>query len=184
MRENCVSFAELLTGVFTDTIARTLSVEILKDLDELEVTMSQLQTLTLLAEHEPCSIGGIADSVGVTHPAAVKLVDKLVAKGLALRGVAQTDHRQAAIRITSLGRRLVNRVRAERTQRLARVLDSMQADEREALIRGLQGFVSAALQGEQTLDRLCGSCQALLPTDCDDFRPLPRRAAGEALAVL
>ena len=41
---------------------------------------------------------------------------------------------------------------------------------RQALIAGLQGFVTAATRNEGALDQLCVSCQTLLPTECDDFR--------------
>ena len=172
MREECTSFAEKLTGLFSDIVVRTMTVQLLRELDELDITLSQLQALTQVAERRKCSVGAVAEGLGVTHPAAVKLVDKLARKGLLTRGVAAADHRQAEIGITDEGRRLVNAVRQERTQRLARVLDEMNPDERQALIHGLQGFVTAALRNEGALDQLCVSCQTLLPTDCDDFRQL------------
>lgn len=173
MREECTSFAEKLTGLFSDIVVKTMTLQLLRELDELEVTLSQLQALTLVAERRKCSVGGIAEGLGVTHPAAVKLVDKLARKGLVTRGIAAADHRQAEIGVTEEGRRLVNAVRQERTQRLARVLDQMSAEERQALIHGLQAFVTAALKDDGALDQLCVSCQALLPTDCVDFRPRP-----------
>jgi predicted MarR family transcription regulator len=105
-------------------------------------------------------------------------VDKLVRKDLVTRGVAAGDHRQSEITITPEGRRLVNQIRQERTQRLQQVLDRMEQEDRLALIQGLQGFVTAALRDQGALDALCLSCQALLPTDCDDFRVI----GGEPVA--
>lgn len=172
MREECTSFAEKLTGLFTDIVVRTMTVQLLRELDELDITLSQLQALTHVAERGKSSVGAIAEGLGVTHPAAVKLVDKLVRKSLVTRGVAAADHRQSEIGITAEGRRLVNGVRQERAQRLTRVLDQMSVEERQALIGGLQAFVTAALRDEGALDTLCVSCQALLPTNCDDFKLL------------
>ena len=187
MREECTSFAEKLTGLFTDIVVRTMTVQLLRELDELDITLSQLQALTHVAERGKSSVGAIAEGLGVTHPAAVKLVDKLVRKSLVTRGVAAADHRQSEIGITDEGRRLVNGVRHERAQRLTRVLDRMSVEERQALIGGLQAFVTAALRDEGALDTLCASCQALLPTDCDDFRLLEERrqpaAVGAGAAV-
>jgi DNA-binding PadR family transcriptional regulator len=120
-------------------------------------------------------VGAIAEGLRVTHPAAVKLVEKLVRKDLVTRSVAAGDHRQSEIAITAEGRRLVNQIRQERTQRLQQVLDRMGQEDRLALIQGLQGFVTAALRDENALDALCVSCQTLLPTDCIDFRVI----AGE-----
>jgi DNA-binding MarR family transcriptional regulator len=178
MREECVSFAEKLTGLFSEIVVKTLSVQLLRELDELDITLSQLQALTQVAEQRTCCVGSLADGLGVTHPAAVKLVDKLARKGLVTRGVAARDHRQSEIAATPEGRRIVNEVRKARTERLAHVLDQMPAGERQALISGLQGFVTAALRDQDALDQLCVSCQALLPTDCDDFRVLSAARAG------
>jgi DNA-binding MarR family transcriptional regulator len=172
MREDCTQFAEKLAGVFSDIVVKTMTVQLLRELDELDITLSQLQALTRVAERRKSSIGSIAEGLGITHPAAVKLVDKLQRKGLVTRGVAPTDHRQSEIAVTDEGRRLVSQVRQERTQRLAGVLDRMQAEDRQALIQGLEAFVTQALRDERALDALCLSCQALLPTDCADFRLL------------
>lgn len=172
MREECTSFAEKLTGQFSDIVVKTMTVQLLRELDDLDITLSQLQALTHVAERCKSSVGSIAERLGVTHPAAVKLVDKLHQKGLVTRGVAAGDHRQSEIAITPEGRRLVNAVRQARTERLERVLNEMTAEERQALIHGLQGFITAALRDEGALDQLCLSCQALKPTDCGDFRVL------------
>jgi DNA-binding MarR family transcriptional regulator len=179
MREECSNFAEKLAGLFSDIVLETMTVQLLRELDDLDVTLSQLQALTHVAERRTCSVGSIAEGLGVTHPAAVKLVDKLARKELITRGVAASDHRQAEIGVTAVGRELVNRVRRERMQRLAKVLDQMPAEDRLALIHGLQSFVTAALRDAGALDALCVSCQALLPTDCDDFQLI---TAGQVTA--
>lgn len=187
MREECTSFAEKLTALFSDIVVKTMTVQLLRELDEMEITLSQLQALTHVAERQKCSVGSIAERLNVTHPAVVKLVDKLVRKGLVTRNVAAADHRQSEIAITPEGRRLVNQVRQERTQRLVGVLDRMCPEERQALIHGLQAFVTAALRDQGALDALCLSCQALLPTDCTDFpvilgdRSSPAEERPEAL---
>jgi DNA-binding MarR family transcriptional regulator len=132
-----------------------------------------------VAERGKCSVGSIGEGLGITHPAVVKLVDKLTRKGLVRRGVAAADHRQSEISATEEGRQLVNRIRGERTQRLARVLDAMPAGDRQALIQGLEAFVTLALSDGGALDALCRSCQALLPTDCADFQIMMREGMAE-----
>lgn len=169
MREECNSFAEKLTGLFSDIIFKTMTVQLLRELEDLDITLPQLQALTYVAEHPDCSIGALAEGLGVTHPAAVKSVERLVKKGLVARAVAASDHRQAQLAATSEGRQLVNEIRLQRTQRLTRVLDRMRPEERLALIRGLEKFVTAALMDERALDGLCLSCQTLMPSDCRDW---------------
>jgi DNA-binding MarR family transcriptional regulator len=179
MREQCTSFAEKLTSLFSDIIFKTMTVQLLRELDELDISLPQLQALTYVAEHPNCSVGGLADGLGVTHPAAVKSVERLVKKGLAARAVAAADHRQAELSATASGRKLINEIRRQRTERLARVLDRMEGEERLALIRGLEKFVTTALEDQGALNGLCLSCQTLLPTDCKDWvsEVLPALAA-------
>jgi DNA-binding MarR family transcriptional regulator len=186
MREECTSFAEKLTSLFSEIIFKTMSVQLLRDLEELDITLSQLQALTHVGERQKCSVGDIAEGLGVTHPAAVKMVDRLLKKGLISRSVSPADHRQAEIQITPEGRRLVNAVRLERTQRLSRVLDQMSPADRRALIMGLERFVEASTDA-RALDRICRSCQTLLPTDCKDWIPeagLRPAALGASLLAL
>lgn len=180
MREECTTFAEKLTGIFSDIVLKTLTVQPLRELDDLDITLSQVQALTLVAERRKCSVGALAEGLGVTHPAAVKLVDKLAKKGMVTRGIAAEDHRQSEITATPEGRRIVGEVLHARTERLAQVLDRMCPEDRHALIHGLQSFVTAALRDEKALDQLCRSCQALEPTDCDDFRVLLSERAPAA----
>lgn len=174
MREECTSFAEKLTSLFSDIIVKTLTTDLLRELDDLDITLSQLHALTHVTERGKSSIGAIAEALGVTHPAAIKMVEKLAVKELVVRGVAAADHRLSEITPTSEGRRLVNRVRRERAERLTSVLAQMPAPDRQALIRGLQGFVTAALRDTAVLDGLCLSCQSLLPTDCEDYELIRR----------
>ncbi|MBM3458392.1 MAG: MarR family transcriptional regulator [Armatimonadetes bacterium] len=169
MREECSSFAEKLTGMFSDIIVKSLTLDLHRELEDLGLTLSQVHALTHVAERGKSSVGAIAEALGVTHPAAVKMVERLAQKELVVRGVAAADHRQSEITPTAAGRALVTRIRREREARLVRVLQAMEPEERQALIQGLQGFVRAALQDERALDALCVSCQAVLPTDCEDF---------------
>lgn len=170
MRSDCGSFAEKLTGLFSDIVYRTMTADLLRVLDERDITHSQLLALTFVAEGRQRSIGSIAAGLGISHPAAVKLIEKLARKGLVIREPGVVDHRRTEVSVTGEGRELVNFLRRERVRRLQEVLDRLGTEERQALIEGLQAFVTAALRDERCLDALCASCQALLPTDCDDFR--------------
>jgi len=182
MREDCGAFAEKLTGLFSEIILRTMTVEPLRQWAEEELTLSQAQALALVAERGTCSIGGIAAGLGVSHPASVRLVDRLTRKRLLTRGVSESDHRQAEIRATPTARDLVNAIRRERADRLEEVLSRMTEAERAALMCGLDAFVTQALDDHQALDALCWSCQKLLPTACDDFPGFPE--ANVSIPVL
>ncbi len=169
MREQCHSFAEKLTGLFSDIIFKTMTAQVLRDLDDLDITLPQLQALTLLAERGKCSVGELAERLQVTHPAAVKLVNRLEEKAFVTRTPSPADQRQSDLRVTGAGLQIVNTIRQERIHRVAHVLDQMEGEERRALIRGLEAFVTTALSDDGALDQICWSCQTLLPRDCEDF---------------
>src|SRR4051794_31448197 len=137
MREECGSFAEKLTGLFSEIVFKTMTLAPLRELEVLDITLSQLQALAWVAERERCPVGEIAEGLGVTHPAVIKLVHRLEEKALVERSPPDRDHRLRAIAATTAGRELVTRVRAARAARLAAILDRMPAAERQALIRGL-----------------------------------------------
>ncbi len=82
-------------------------------------------------------------------------MDRLAKKGLVERAVAPSDHRQAVLTVTPEGRGLVNEIRIQRMERLSRVLDQMAPEDRQALIHGLERFVTTALMNERALDGLC-----------------------------
>lgn len=180
-RDECTSFAEKLTGMFSEIIAQSMTSQLIDELDERDVTLSQLHALTWIAEHSPCSVGALAHGLRVTHPAAVRLVEKLARRSLVLKGTAPGDHRQAALRPTEAGLRLARTARRERVKRLERVLDRMDPEARQGLIQGLQEFVAAALQNGQAVDQLCMSCQALRPEPCDMFPLLDRLEPAAAV---
>ncbi len=175
MREDCTSFAEKLTGLFSGIVADTMTVGVLRELDDLDVTLAQLEALSLIVERRKTTVGAIAVGLGVSHVAAVKLVEKLGRKELVTRNTPDSDHRLSEIGPTTAGVSLVRRVREGRVQRLARVLDAMAPEERRALVKGLEAFVTAALRNEGALDALCVSCQTVHPTDCVDFRLIESR---------
>jgi MarR family transcriptional regulator, organic hydroperoxide resistance regulator len=171
MREECTSFAEKLTSLFSDIVLKTLTVQLLRDFEELDITVPQLQGLTSIAEKGHCTVGELAERLGVSHVAAVKLVERLLKRELVTRKQSERDHRQSLLQATAEGRRLVIAVRSERTQRLAVVLEKMSPEERMGLIRGLERFVQAASADGRMLDSICLSCQTLLPSDCKDWIP-------------
>lgn len=184
MREECCSFAEKLTGLFSEIIFKTMHVDLRGELADMDITLAQFQALYWVAEHSGSSVGEVAAGLGVSHPAAIKLLQRLQERGLIQRAVHDGDHRQAVIRISASGLSLVNAVRTERVERLTRVLNQLAPGDRAALIRGLEAFVTVALHDDGALDGICWSCQSLLPSDCDDFSILRDRTAPIRLESL
>jgi MarR family transcriptional regulator, negative regulator of the multidrug operon emrRAB len=131
------------------------------------------------------SIDDLRRAVGLTHSGTVRLVDRLVADGLAQRRPS-ADGRAVAVALTPQGRRLARRTMAARRAALADVLDVLNPREcaqLTAITEKLVGVVAAhrlrahAAGHEPPGGWLCRLCD---PDACE--RPDGRCPAASAAA--
>jgi MarR family transcriptional repressor of emrRAB len=105
------------------------------------------------------SIYGLRKPLGLTHSAAVRLVDRLAADGLVSREPGE-DARSVAVFLTPAGRRAADQVQQSRMRALSAVLAPLSASDREQLTR-LHGRLLAGLTGGRAdaghICRLCDS---------------------------
>ena len=80
------------------------------------------------------TMGEIATRAAVPAPTATRLVDKLVAEGLAYRRSDDWDRRRVHVHISPEGHALVARTAAELDEALGAVLTDLDADERTGLV--------------------------------------------------
>ncbi|MBI0317437.1 MarR family winged helix-turn-helix transcriptional regulator, partial [Streptomyces javensis] len=80
---------------------------------------------------------------------AMRMIDRLVAAGMAARGVSAEDRRTSVISLTKGGRRIVGEATERRRQEIARIVEAMPPGQRRHLIDALQAFTEAG--GEPTV---------------------------------
>lgn len=103
------------------------------------------------------SLGDLASVVGLSQPATVRLVDRLVERGL-LRREAGRDRRTIALVVTVAGSRAADTVLAARAEALAPLLADLSPSERATLER-LLGRVTAGLADDRPgAVRVCRLC--------------------------
>jgi DNA-binding MarR family transcriptional regulator len=103
------------------------------------------------------SVQALANVLGVSQPAAVKIADRLAGDGLVERRIG-TDHRVRALHLTPGGRRAAADVLSRRAAALDEVLAGLEPAEREALEPLLEKLVAALAHdrpGALTVCRLC-----------------------------
>jgi DNA-binding MarR family transcriptional regulator len=110
-----------------------------------------------------CSVNDLADVLGLSQPAAVRLVDRLVDRGLVRRDPGP-DGRTRSLTPTAEGLRAAEDLLAERAASLGPLLRELDADERGQLERLLGRVTSGLAQdrpGALTTCRLCDrdACQ-------------------------
>jgi DNA-binding MarR family transcriptional regulator len=86
---------------------------------------AQLFVLEQLAALPAASIGELADRTMTDRSSVSTVVDRLVARGLAVRAPSPTDRRRSEVRVTAAGRALLARAPAAPTARLLDALASM-----------------------------------------------------------
>ena len=104
---------------------------------ELGVPPARLSALSVLVFGGDRTITELADAEMVTLATISRVVDGLEEMGLARRIPNPADARSVLIRATPKGRRVMERGRQARVDRLTRLLEAVPAPERPAVERGL-----------------------------------------------
>ncbi|MEH0108398.1 MarR family transcriptional regulator [Tersicoccus sp. MR15.9] len=97
---------------------------------------AQVGLLNMLAE-APLRMSGIAARAGIKVPSATDLVSRLEKAGMVARAADPEDARAVLVRLTDTGRATLDGVNASRNAYLARRLDRLDAEDREALRRSV-----------------------------------------------
>ncbi len=106
---------------------------------------------------EGSSIDALARALGLTHSAAVRLVDRLEGAGL-LRRERGVDGRSVAIVVTDAGRETGRAVLAEREQALDAALGVLDAGDRAELARLHELLLAGFTTGRAAARTICRMC--------------------------
>ena len=103
------------------------------------------------------SVQGLAAVLGVSHPAAVKIADRLAADGLLERHPG-ANHRTVALHLTADGRRAAASVLSRRADELTDLLSVLAPAERETLEPLLAKLVAALAHDRPGALGVCRLC--------------------------
>ncbi|HEY9765460.1 MAG TPA: MarR family transcriptional regulator [Chroococcales cyanobacterium] len=132
-----------------------------------DLTWPQFQALRFLERHTNPSIGAIAESLGISNPAATKAVDRLVTRGWVDRSENPQDRRTLLLGLTASGEEILKSFLESRQNHLDRILEGMRVEERRALKRGLRSFLSSSfLENRPSIQATCLRCGRDHNPDC------------------
>ena len=109
-----------------------------RGLDSARLTESQSELLWLVGRRPGISVSAAAAELGLVSNTASTLVSKLVAQGLLIRTVGQTDRRVGQLRLAEPTQKMVDASRAARREMLSEVLQELNNDEIDSLTTGLE----------------------------------------------
>jgi DNA-binding MarR family transcriptional regulator len=141
---------DLVTDVFgvVGRFRRQLRRSAGRGLDSARLTESQSELLWLVGRRPGISVSVAATELGLVPNTASTLVSKLVANGLLIRTVDETDRRACQLRLAEPTQQIVDASRAARRALMSEVLGELDGDQIEALIKGLEvlGTMTRLLQ--------------------------------------
>ena len=139
--------------------------------------------LVLLGHDPGMPIERLRRSLGLSHPGAVRLVDRLAADGLVVRDVSESDRRAVALRLTTAGETTCRAVIAARDGAITRAMVASLTEQElqtfgDLAEKVLRGFV-ADLDHAYAICRLCDyeACTGC-PVDDELTRRKPDVVAG------
>ncbi|MFF7969358.1 MarR family winged helix-turn-helix transcriptional regulator [Streptomyces sp. NPDC007903] len=110
---------------------------------EERVTLPQFRMLVVLATRGATKLVTVAELLQVAPSTAMRMVDRLIAAGLAERNANPDNRRETLLRLTEEGRRTVEYVTARRRSEIATIVERLRPTERLALVEALNAFNEA-----------------------------------------
>ncbi|WP_051382684.1 MarR family winged helix-turn-helix transcriptional regulator [Gloeobacter kilaueensis] len=92
------------------------------------------QALTLIGESGPCTLGEVAESLGVPLSTASSAVERLVQKGLVERSRVASNRRIVRLALTAAGKAMFAEVAREQLHQCQAMLEALDGPEREVFI--------------------------------------------------
>jgi DNA-binding MarR family transcriptional regulator len=129
--------------------------------------------LVELAEHPGLTVDGLCRRLKLTHPAVVRLLDRLDERGLIRRRRGGADARVTSITLTEQGQAVAIEVTAARGAVLEKALLAIPDDQQRHLEQLLETLLA---EWPRTLDHSCQMCRLCDLSACPPDRcPVERR---------
>lgn len=106
------------------------------------LTARQMEAVVFLAGRETATMGELAAGIGITRAAATELVDRLAAKGVAVRVPDPYDRRVVQVRLSPPARRLARAQLGEWQRRLAAVCERHPQVDPETMVAFVRDLVT------------------------------------------
>lgn len=131
-----------------------------------DLSASQFAGLQFIYLHPHSCIKDLARGLGVSHPAAVKLVERLEARKLIRRSARADDHRVVELSATSSGSRKARSIMKARAEHIGELVAASGVECSGDLLACLEAFIRAALKDERDVNGVCLRCGGSHDDEC------------------
>ena len=129
----------------------------------------ELSALTLIAEHDGCSVDWLRARVDLSQSGTVRLIDRLGDRGLVRRGAS--TGRGVPLHATARGKAALDRWHDARDRTVADLLAGLPEPRRQVVVDSLATALLAGSRRRREADTACRSCSW---TACGDDCPVDR----------
>ncbi|MEV0523970.1 MarR family transcriptional regulator [Streptomyces sp. NPDC050439] len=139
-----VDDVDAVTGAVL-TASRLLVAVSARSLAEVEerVTLPQFRMLVVLSSRGATKLVALAEHLQVAPSTAMRMIDRLIATGLADRQINPANRRETLLGLTEEGRRTVADVTGRRRAEIAAIVERLAPEQRASLIEALNAFNNA-----------------------------------------
>lgn len=161
-----VTQANRLCLLFCNVIEEIIAGRVLKETVGNELSKAQFHGLQFVYLHPRCSIKDLARGLGVSHPAAVKLVERIEAKELIQRSPYEKDRRVVQLEVTARGEQVTQDAMHARNKAIDKILQRAGFNGDCDLTACLERFIMASLDDQKDTDGVCLRCGGNHLDDC------------------
>ncbi|HLN16126.1 MAG TPA: MarR family transcriptional regulator [Acidimicrobiales bacterium] len=133
--------------------------------------------VSYLYQEPDCGIEDLRAPLGLSQPAAVRLVNQLVEAGLARRADDERDARRVCVRLTERGRALARRILAARREAVDRMLGPLSERDQRLLTDLVSTMLAGVTADRADAERLCRLCDVPACGACPVEAAVPDDAA-------
>lgn len=158
---------DLRTANIIGALALALSDALLQAAEKEAPEAGPAAAAMALLTHEPgMPIERLRRALGLSHPGAVRLVDRLEREGVVIRGGSERDRRAVALNLTAKGTNALRAILLARQTTLTNALAGLTLAERKTFARLAEKMLRAALRGEDHAYAMCRLCDEIACGDC------------------
>jgi DNA-binding MarR family transcriptional regulator len=123
---------------------------------EEALTVPQFRMLVVLDSGGPTNLTRLAEQLAVNPSTAMRMVDRLTGAGMVERAPDPADRRVVVLAATAAGRQVVRQVTERRQAEITRIVSTMPAQGRGAMVEALRAFARAADEEPVDIDTYSG----------------------------
>ena len=159
------------------TLHRHISSQVMgamqEQLQDEDLSFSQMSALHQLRTFAPLSVGGLAERTGLSLPAASHLTDRLVVRGYAQRRENPDDRRAKLLELTERGQQIVDTMDSRFTDAYRVTLQQVNPQAIEAAADAIESLLRElfALEAASAAARRGCPAPELAPEPASEFNP-------------